>query len=109
MTLTGMVGEVRGWSFRALLACAAALLAFAPTASADTVQPSLTPLTGSTFQGGDGNQDDPTDQPGVVDWQGRQALPPPVVANPDPNAQDTAFTGGSKLLEPGDWGLTTEA
>ena len=29
--------------------------------------------------------------------------------NPDPNAQDTAFTGGSKENEPGLWNLTTEA
>ena len=29
--------------------------------------------------------------------------------NPDANDEDTAFAGGSKELEPGDWDLTTEA
>src|SRR5689334_22152176 len=101
-----MSGDVRGLSYRALLAAAVALLAFAPAAHAGTVPWSLTPLSGSTFQGGDGNQDDATQ---YVDWQGLQ-LPAPgrVVHSPDPNAQDNAFAGGMKLLEPEDWDFTTE-
>jgi hypothetical protein len=102
-----MTGDVRRSSIRGLLTSAAALLALAPAAFAGTVQPSPAPLSGSTFQGGDGDQDNPTGQPGVVDWDGRQALTPPVIHNPDDNVADTAFAGGSELLKPGEWELTT--
>jgi hypothetical protein len=98
-----MSGDVRGCSFRALLASAVALLAFAPAGVASTVPSSSTPLRGSTFQGGDGNQDD---EGGYVDWQGLQAAGR-VVHKSDPNAQDDAFAGGVKVLEPEDWDLTT--
>ena len=101
------MGDVRRSSFRALLVAVAALLAFAPAALAGTVPPSTTPLSGgSTFQGGDGNQDDAAP---YIDWQGLNAAPSRVVHNPDDNAQDTAFQGGTKLLEPEDWDFTTEA
>jgi hypothetical protein len=92
-------------AIRALLAAAAALLIATPAGFASTLPSSTTPLTGSTFQGGDGNQDDAAP---YVDWQGLQAAGR-VVHNPDPNAQDTVFVGGSKLLEPGEWDLETEA
>lgn len=90
---------------RAVPAVVAALLIATPAAVASTLPSSTTPLTGSTFQGGDGNQDDAAPH---VDWQGLQAAGR-VVHNPDANAQDTAFAGGSKLLEPGAWDLTAEA
>lgn len=94
-------------SFRALLVAVAAFLAFAPAAFAGTVPSSSTPLSGgSTFQGGDGNQDD---EAPYVDWQGLNASPSRVVHNEDNNAQDAAFEGGKKLLEPEDWAFTTEA
>jgi hypothetical protein len=100
-----MPGDRRAASYRAILATAVAVLAFAPLAPADTVPLSSTPLSGSTFQGGDGNQDD---QAGFVDWQGLQAAGH-VLHSPDPNAQDSALAGGAKLLDPGNWELTTEA
>jgi hypothetical protein len=100
---------VRGWSFRALLGAVAVVFAFTPSAFAGTIQPSLTPLpNGSTFQGGDGDQDNPTNQPGVVDWDGRQALQPPLVHNPDTGAGNLAFTGGSEVEEPINWRLGPE-
>ena len=77
----------------------------AAPASATVLPPTPNPLPGSSFQGADGNQDD---APPLVDWEARQASGQ-VRHSPDPNEQDTAFTGGSKELKPGDWGLTTEA
>src|SRR4051794_12444054 len=77
----------------------------APAAAAAPLPGSSTPLEGSTFQGGDGNQDD---QVPYVDWQQMQASER-VVHSPDPNAADSAFTGGSKEDEPGQWDLTTES
>jgi hypothetical protein len=113
-----MSGDLGGSSFRALVAVAAALLAFTPAAFAGTVEPSLTPLPGllpenpraggSTFQGGDGDQDDPVGQAGVVDWDGRQGLQPPLVHNPDTSAGNLAFTSGSAVEEPFAWTLTSE-
>ena len=82
---------------RALLV--ALLLLPVSAAYGGTLPSGSAPLTGSTFQGGDGNQDDAAP---LDDWQGLQAAGR-VVHNPDPNAQDTAFTGGSKVLEPGEW------
>jgi hypothetical protein len=104
-----MSGDVRGCWFGALLAAAVALFAFAPAAFAGTVPSSQTPLTGSSFQGGDGDQDDPSQAvlPGVIDWQGLNAMPGRVVAKPDPNAQDNVFAGGKEILQPGDWAFTT--
>jgi hypothetical protein len=81
----------------ALAAPGAALGAVAPRSSA--------PLVGSSFQGGDGNQDD---EPPYVDWQGLQAAGR-VAHSPDPNEADSAFAGGSKEDQPGEWDLTTEA
>jgi uncharacterized repeat protein (TIGR01451 family) len=64
-----------------------------------------TPLAGSSFQGGDGDQDDGAP---YVDWQGFQAAGR-VVHSPDPNEEDTAFAGGSKEGEPGSWDFATES
>ena len=93
-----------GMVIRAVLAFVAASLLAAPAAFASRLPSSTTPLTGSTFLGGDGNQDDAAP---YVDWQGLQAAGH-VVHNPDADGQATAFADGSKLLEPGSWRLTTE-
>ena len=74
----------------ALVAVTLAVLAAATGSSAATLPSSPTPLPGSTFQGGDGNQDDTAPS---VDWQALQAAGR-VVHAPDDNAQDTAFVGG---------------
>jgi hypothetical protein len=82
-----------------------AALATSP-ATAATLTPTPNPLPGSEFQGADGNQDDPAAP--RIDWQAMQAAGRAYHA-PDPNAADSAFTGGSKENEPGGWGLTTES
>jgi hypothetical protein len=91
-----------------LIALASALawsVLLSPPASAAVLPPSQAPLPDSTFQGADGNQDDAAP---YIDWQALQAAGR-VSHNPDPNAEDTAFTGGSKEDLPGLWDLTTEA
>ena len=91
-----------------VLAALASAFAFgfliAPAARATPLPPSLSPLPGSSFQGADGNQGDA--QP-ALDWQAFQAAGR-VHHSPDPSAQDSAFTAGSKEDEPGLWDLTTE-
>ncbi len=77
----------------------------APAARATPLPPSLSPLPGSSFQGADGNQDDALP---AIDWQAMQGAGR-VHHSPDPNAQDTAFTGGTEEDKPGLWDLTTEA
>jgi hypothetical protein len=64
----------------------------AQIAAAAPLPPSLDPLPGSSFQGGDGNQGDALPR---IDWQALQAAGR-VTHNPDANGQDTAFGGGSK-------------
>jgi uncharacterized repeat protein (TIGR01451 family) len=88
----------------ALALLAGAALAAAP-ASAVELSPSNNPLNGSNFQGADGNQ---ADAAPLVDWQAMEVAGR-VRHSPDPNAEDSAFTGGSKEDEPGEWDLTTEA
>jgi hypothetical protein len=92
-------------AFWALVAAVAYGLLAAPPANATPLPPSQAPLPGSSFQGADGNQDDAP--PRVVDWQAFQAAGR-VVHNPDENDEDTAFAGGSKEDEPGEWAFTTE-
>ena len=88
------------------LVVASLLVALAGGAAQAAPLPTGTaPLAGSSFQGGDGDQDD---QAPYVDWQGLQASGR-VAPNPDPNEADSAFVGGSKEDAPGDWGLTTES
>jgi hypothetical protein len=82
----------------------AAGLFLAPPALATPLLPSPDPLPGSSFQGADGNQDDAAPR---ADWQGLEAAGR-VVHIPDDNDRDTAFTGGSKEDEPGDWDFTVE-
>lgn len=89
---------------RALLTGVAALLVAAPVTMADPVPRALTPLPGSTFQGGDGNQDDASP---LIDWEGLEAAGR-VVHSADPNALDSAFAGGSKEFDPALWDFTTE-
>ena len=77
----------------------------APLARATPLPPSVVPLPGSSFQGADGNQDDAAPR---IDWQALQAAGR-VSHSPDPNAEDTAFKGGSKEDEPGEWDFASEA
>ncbi len=77
-----------------------------PPAPAAVLPPSTDPLPGSNFQGADGNQDNANAR--LIDWQALQAERR-VAHTSDPNAEDTAFTGGSKEDLPGLWDLTTEA
>ena len=87
--------------------CAVALAAVvASAARGATLAASTPPLAGSSFQGGDGNQDD--QPPNLVDWQGLQSTGR-VVHSADPNAADSAFAGGAKEDKPGAWDLTTES
>jgi hypothetical protein len=93
-------------SLGALALSLSALALAAGPASATVLPPTTDPLPGSSFQGADGNQDDAS--PTLRDWQALQAAGV-VQHSPDPNAQDDAFTGGSKENNPGEWDLTVEA
>jgi uncharacterized repeat protein (TIGR01451 family) len=96
-------GEPRA-TWRGVLSLIAVLLWFSlPAAPASATNLPLTdqPLPGSTFQGGDGNQDD---ENGLVDWQSLDGVEHRA---DEPNQQDSSFTGGSKEENPGEWGLTT--
>lgn len=76
----------------ALALLAGAALAAAP-ASGTVLTPTPNPLPGgSNFQGADGNQDNASP---FDDWQ---AIAGQVQHNPDPNAQDSAFEGGTKRM-----------
>ena len=81
-----------------------ALLVGAAPAHATSLEPTPAPLPGSTFQAADGDQDAPSR---LTDWRSEDAAGR-VTHAPDPNAEDTAFKGGSKENEPGGWDLTTE-
>jgi uncharacterized repeat protein (TIGR01451 family) len=85
------------------VALAAALL-FAGPASAQFT-PTPDPLPGSTFQGGDGNQDD---TPAWRDWQAVEQTGS-FVHRSDRNDQDSAFERGSKEDAPEGWDLGVEA
>jgi hypothetical protein len=76
------------------------------TALARTANPTSTPLPGSQFQGGDGDQDNDTAH-GWIDWQALQ-LDGKVGHKSDPNANDNVFVGGDKEDSPDGWGLTTQ-
>ena len=91
------------------LACVGVALLPALTAAANCALP------GSTFQGGDGNQDTPSlaEQafcntqflPTTRDWHDLSN----VINSADPNAHDDMFAGGNKESAPGGWSLTTAA
>jgi len=85
-------------------ALVSAVVVAAP-AGATVLPPSSSPLPGSQFQGGDGNEDDAAR---VVDEQAFQAAGR-LGHSADANGQDSAFAGGSKEDEPGKWGLTSES
>jgi hypothetical protein len=89
---------------RGLFVLALALFLVAPAQGA-VLPRTPNPLPGSSFQGADGEHDD---APPRVDWQSYEAAGR-VRHAPDPNAQDSAFTGGSKENVPGNWELTTAA
>jgi len=86
---------------RGLIGAIVALLVALPASAAAQLPSGSTPLNGSAFQGGDGNQDD---EGAFVDWQGLAAR---VVHKSDPNANDDEFKGGKQVLEPEDWAFTT--
>jgi hypothetical protein len=94
---------VRGLAGAVWLGITVALVS-GPSAAAQ-LPPTQSPLPGSTFQGADGNQDDAAP---LVDWQSLEAAGR-VQHNPDANAVDTEFAGGSELLRPETWGLTFHA
>ena len=87
---------------------------FADRASALTTAANCA-LPGSTFQGGDGNQNTPTlaEQtfctehllPTSRDWHDLSN----VTNSQDPQAQDSMFSGGDKESAPGGWGLENAA
>jgi uncharacterized repeat protein (TIGR01451 family) len=81
-----------------------AMLLAVPVAGAVPLPPTGDPLPGgSTFQGADGDQ---VAAPSTTDWA---TLPAGTVEHsPDNNAQDTAFAGGSKENEPGNWDFVNE-
>ena len=91
-----------GWGLPVLVSG----LLFAPPALGASLEPSDLPLTGSSFQGADGNQDDDAALD-LVDWQGLQAARD-VRHTVDANDEDTAFTGGSQENEPGLWDFRFE-
>ena len=85
-----------------LIVCAILLsLALVPAAHAAGPDP----LPGSLFQGADGDQ---AAAPGLVDWATLQAAGAVTYA-PDDNVADTAFVGGTKELDPGQWSFDTSA
>jgi uncharacterized repeat protein (TIGR01451 family) len=104
------------WRLRAgqwLLAAAIAVASLAvvtPPASAQLpgtpLPPRDEPLPGSTFQGADGDQDNPAAPSTNIDWQALQAAGR-VVHSPDADDPDTEFDGGSEDIAPGGWGLRT--
>lgn len=81
-----------------------ALFAVADPARAQRLTPTQQPLPGSGFQGGDGDQ---ADAPPLLDWAGAAGLGR-VLHLPDPDADDDAFAGGTKDLEPEDWEFDIE-
>jgi uncharacterized repeat protein (TIGR01451 family) len=90
-----------------VLLCSLSWVFVVTPAQAAPLLPTPNPLPDSLFQGADGDQDDAPSL-GFIDWQALEAGGA-VQHSPDPNADDSAFTGGSKEDEPGNWDLTTES
>src|SRR5215210_4711469 len=91
-----------------LLAVLVALVAacvFSASASAVVLTPTNSPLPGSNFQGGDGNQADPDGASPLVDWENVAGS---VASVPDDNVADTMFGGGDKETEPYHWSFLTQ-
>ncbi len=99
----GQVSRLRR-TLTGLLVLPAGLLLASP-AFGIPLTPSQDPLPGSAFQGADGNQDDAAPR---LDWQSLTSAGR-VQHSPDPNAQDTAFEGGSREDEPGLWDFAIES
>ena len=76
----------------------AVLLAGAAPARA-ALTPSPEPLSGSSFQGADGNQ---ASEGGLTDWDALQTSGR-IVHSDDPNALDTTFAGGTEEGDPAHW------
>src|SRR4051794_21776464 len=107
--------------------CALVLLfACMGTASAVVLSPTNSPLPGSNFQGGDGNQANPVGDVGGgtplgtldgvtdIDWQKLGQAAGGFVANggtklTDNNLFDTTFEGGDKETEPYHWFINSPA
>ncbi|WP_027007981.1 SdrD B-like domain-containing protein [Conexibacter woesei] len=88
----------------ACVTCACAFVApVAARAERVTLPVSSSPLPGSGFQGGDGDQDD------YADWGTAQSYGYMVYDQSDPDDADgdTVFAAGSRELEPGRWDLLT--
>jgi hypothetical protein len=96
------VGDMVGPPVLAALVIAVLATAAAP-AAAETLSPTPTPLDGSNFQGGDGDQEPAAP---YTDWAPFQTAGR-VTRAPDDNTQDTVFTGGGELT-PNTWTLGTE-
>src|SRR4051812_27394019 len=101
------------WTRLALSAACALVLLVAGASSAFALTPTNAPLTGSNFQGADGNQADPAgdvssppDGVNDIDWQGLAGSVPTTIDN---NAVDSMFEGGDKETEPGQWGISSKA
>src|SRR4051794_6261879 len=86
-----------------LLLVSFSLIAFAGAGSAFALVPTSSPLAGSDFQGGDGDQDN---APGVIDWQEIAGTLP--AGTDDPSGGDIAFGGGNKETEPINWDTQNE-
>ena len=92
-----------------LLAVLVALVAacvFSASASAVVLTPTNSPLAGSNFQGGDGDQADPDGAGALTDWQNYAGS---VTTSVDDSTFDSSFGGGNKETEPDAWFFVTEA
>src|SRR5918998_5189017 len=90
----------------ALLAALGVLSLFVAQARAVPLTGSANPLPGSTFEGGDANQE--ASNVLRTDWASPGVNP--VSASPDPNANDNIFAGGAEGKEnnPGNWNFATQ-
>ena len=86
-----------------LLVAAVVVVALAAPALAAPFVPTSDPLTGSRFQGGDGNQ---ASAGTLIDWDALVTARR-VVHNPDPNDNDSTFAGGTKEGVPNAWTFET--
>jgi uncharacterized repeat protein (TIGR01451 family) len=86
-----------------------AVVGFGAVSASAQVPSGNTPLLGSSFQGGDGNQDAvPTASPPLRDWESLQASGR-LHHTPDPDpAADSEFAGNTYELAPGNWAFVRE-
>ena len=89
---------------RATALAVAVACAVGAAASLAALTTSPRPLTGSTFQGADGDQ---ISAAPLSDWDALQSAGR-VGHNADDNANDTAFAGGTEEGNPAQWKFTTE-